>query len=181
MPSNPNLMKASSVLGGTLIVFLLDWFYLIYVTLHGLQPKNQPLALGSMSFSLPVEWLPVAGVVLLSLVLWYEESSRIFPKRGGPQIDSLANLRLLRVIAFSLAGFVFVLYVPNVLGSNWFWGVMSNISQLHGLALWLLNTEESAVQLNPVVGYSFSQILASTVMVACAWVLGGAGARRTVK
>ena len=178
MASSQSLIKASSVIGVTLIVFLLDWFYLIYVTLHGFQTKTQEIAFGTMNLSIPLEWLPIVGVVLLSLVLWYEESARIFPKRGVSQVDSLANLRLLRVITFSLAVFVFILYVPNVIGSNWFWSVMSSTSQLHGTALSLLSTEQSFVRLNPIYVYSLSQILASTAMVLSAWIIGGLGGRR---
>ncbi|HKM75480.1 MAG TPA: hypothetical protein VJZ32_03585 [Candidatus Bathyarchaeia archaeon] len=178
MAPSQTLIKASSVLGVTLVVFLLDWFYLIYVTLHGFQTKTQEIALGTMNLSIPLGWLPIVGVVLVSLVLWYEESARIFPKRGGPQIDTLANLRLLRVIAFSLAVFVFILYIPNVIGSNWFWGVMSSSSQLHGIALSLLSTEQSYLSLNPIWVYSLSQVLASAAMVVSAWILGGLGSRR---
>ncbi len=178
MASSQTLIKASSVLGVTLVVFLLDWFYLIYVTLHGFQTKTQEIAFGTMNLSIPLEWLPVVGVVILSLVLWYEQSARIFPKRGGPQIDTLANLRLLRVITLSIAVFVFILYIPNVIGSNWFWGVMSSTSQLHGIALSLLSTEQSLVSLNPIWGYSLSQVLASTAMALSAWILGGLGSRR---
>jgi len=178
MASNQSLVKASSVLGVTLIVFLLDWFYLNYATLHGFQTKIQEIAVGTMNLSIPIEWLPIVGVVLLSLVLWYEECSRIFPKRTGSQIDALANLRLLRLVTFSLAVFVFVLYIPNVIASNWFWSVMSSISQLHGIALYLLGTEESFVSLNAIWVYSLSQVLASTAMVLSAWILGGLGSFR---
>jgi hypothetical protein len=177
MPSSQSLIKASSVLGVTVIIFLLDWFYLTYVTLHGLQPKTQVILIGTMNLSLPLEWLPIVGVVLLSLVLWYEESARIFPKRGT-QIDTLANLRLLRLITLSLTIFVFILYVPNVVGSNWFWGVMSGISELHGIASYLLATEQSFMSLDPVWVYSLSQVLASTGMVVSAWLIGGLGTRR---
>jgi len=132
-----------------------------------------------MNLSIPLEWLPVVGVVLLSLVLWQEECSRIFPKRSGAQVDLLlANLRLLRVIMVSLAVFVFILYIPNVIGSNWFWGVMSRTSQLHGIALSLLPTEQSFVSLNPIWGYSLSQVVASTAMVLSACVIGSLGRRR---
>jgi hypothetical protein len=178
MASNQSLIKASSVLGVTLIVFLLDWFYLIYATLHGFQTKTQEIAFGTMNLSIPLEWMPVVGVVLLSLVLWYEESSRIFPKRTGSQIDTLASLRLLRLVTCSLAVFVFVLYIPNVIASNWFWGVMSSISELHGIALSMLSTEQSYVSLNAIWGYSLSQLLASTAMVLSAWILGGLGSFR---
>ncbi len=177
MASNQTLLKLCSVLGVTVVVFLLDWFYLIYVTLHGFEPRTQEVSLGSTSFALPLQWLPVLGILLLSLVLWHEESLRIFPKRGAQQSDPLASFRLLRVVAISLATFVVVLYVPNVIGSNWFWGVMSRISPMHFLAASLLNTEDSLVTLNPLWQYSLSQVLASTAMVLSAWILGGPGRR----
>lgn len=177
MASNQTLLKLSSVLGVTMIVFLVDWFYLIYVTLHGLQPRIQQISLESTSVSLPLQWFPVLGILLLSMVLWYEEFLRIFPKRGAQQPDPLAYLRLLRVITLSLAMFVVVLYIPNVMGSNWFWGVISNVSQMHFLASSLLHTEDSLVMLNPLWQYSMSQVLASTAMVFSAWVLGGPGRR----
>ena len=175
--SNPTLLKVSSVVGVTFAVFLLDWFYLMYVTVHGFETRTQKIMLGSMSFSFPLQWLPVIGIVLLSLVVWYEESARIFPRRGGLQVDPLASLRLFKVISASLAAFVLMLYLPNVLGSNWFWGVMSSVSQMHGFALSLLNTENSVVAAGPIWRYSLSQLLAATAMVLSAWIFGG-GAKR---
>ena len=177
LASNQTLLKLCSVLGVTMIVFLVDWFYLIYVTLHGLEPRIQPIPLESTSLSLPLQWLPVLGILLLSLVLWYEEFLRIFPKRGAQQSDPLQNLRLLRVITLSLAMFVVVLYIPNVMGSNWFWGVISKVSQMHFLASSVLQTEDWLVTLSPLWQYSMSQVLASTAMVLSAWVLGGPARR----
>jgi hypothetical protein len=180
VPSNPTLTKLSAVLGITAIVFLLDWFYVVYVTSHGFMPKTQEFTLGTLNLSIPLQWLPVAGVVLVSLVAWYEVSSTIFPRRAGPELDSLSSVRLMRVAAISLAAFVCVLYVPYVVGSGWFWARMSSasrISQIRDFALSLLSTDEPMMSLDPLWQYSISQFAALMAMVFSAWMFGRVGRR----
>ena len=64
------------------MIFLLDWFYLTYVVSKGLELKTQTYALNNANLSVPLLWLPVFGVVLLSVVTWYEAYYRVFPRRG---------------------------------------------------------------------------------------------------
>ena len=175
MPSNPTLTKISAILGVTVAVFLLDWFYVVYVTSYGFETKTQEFILGTLNFSIPLQWLPVAGVVLVSLVAWYEVTSTIFPRRAGPGLDSLSNVRLMRVVAISLAAFVCVLYIPYIVGSGWFWARMSSassISQIRDFAVSLLNTDKSMMSLDPLWQYSISQFAALMAMVFSAWVFG---------
>jgi hypothetical protein len=176
MPMNQTTMKLSSILGVTVVIVLLDWFYLSYITAHGFDLKTQQFALGGFSFSMPLQWLPVIGIVLVSLVTWYEVFARVFPRRGATEFDPLANLRLIRVIALSLALFICVLYIPYLIGSNWFWARLSDASrsftQLVGFGLSLLKTDESAMGLNPLWQYSLSQVLATGALVFAAWAFG---------
>jgi len=176
MSSSPTLVKVSSVLGVTVAIFLLDWFYVAYLIAHGFEVKAQELTVGGLSFSIPLQWLPVLGIVIMSLVAWYEVSARIFPRRAGPEIDPLARLRLMRVVAFSITIFVCVLYIPYLVGSNWFWARLSefgrSVSQVRDFGQSLLPTVESAVTLYPLWQYSLSQVLASGAMVFVAWVVG---------
>ena len=173
---NQTTMKLSSILGVTVIIFLLDWFYLFYITAHGFELKTQQFAFGVFSFSSPLQWLPVIGVVLVSFVTWYEVFARIFPRRGATELDPLANLRLVRVIALSLALFICVLYIPYLIGSNWYWARLSDASksfaQLQSLGLSLLNTDESVMGLNPLWQYSLTQVLATGALVFGAWAFG---------
>lgn len=174
------VVKLSSILGVSVLVFLLDWFYFIYLTSHGLDLKTQTFTLGSMSVSIPLQWLPVFGVVLLSLVTWYEAYYRIFPRRGI-EIDPLARMRLARAIVFSLTLFVLALYVPSLIGSSWFWTSLSeagkNIVQVRDFGNSLLNYVESLIGLNLLWQYSISQTLAPAVMVLGAWAFGRAARR----
>jgi hypothetical protein len=173
MPTNPTLKKLAAIVGVTVVLLLLDWFYIIYVTAHGFELKTQELALGGFKLSIPLQWLPVIGIVLVSLVGWYEVSYRIFPRRGVLELDPLANLRLLRVVIFSVALFVFILYIPSLIGSNWFWARLSDagrsISQVNGFGLSLLSTDESAMGLNPLLQYSVTQVLAGAALVFSTW------------
>jgi hypothetical protein len=170
-----NARKTTTVLGVSAAIFLIDWFYLTYITSHGLERKFQEVVLSNLTFSIPLQWLPVAGVVLVSVVVMQETIAVIFPRRTGSNVDSLSNIRLARVIAFSLAAFVCVLYLPYVLGSNWFWARMSgasSISQMRDLALWLLKTERPMMEMDPLWQYSTSQFLALMSMIFVAVMFG---------
>jgi len=157
-------------------ILLIDWFYLTYMTNHGLERKFQEIILSNLTISVPLQWLPVAGVVLVSVVVMQEVIAVIFPRRTGANVDTgLSNIRLVRVIAFSLAAFVCVLYIPYVLGSDWFWARMSSASgipQIRDLALWLLKTERPMVEMDPLWQYSTSELLALTSMVFVAAMFG---------
>jgi hypothetical protein len=175
VPKNPTLTRLSAVIGTTAVIFLLDWFYLTYITSKGFEPKAHEFVLGTLRVSIPLQWLPVMGVVLVSFVVWYEVSFAIFPRRVAAEQDTLSNLRLMRVIAFSLAGFVCVLYIPYIVGSDWFWARMStanNISQVRDFAQYLLNADQPLMALDQIWQYSISQFVALIVMSFFAWVFG---------
>jgi len=165
--------KVVSVIGVTVVVLLLDLLGVYYATSHGLNALGSALTLNG--FSLPVQWLPVIGVALVSLVVWYEVFTRIFPRRAGPEVDQLGRLRLLRVIIFALAAFAFMLFVPYLLGSNWFWAKLSHlsrsISQLQGFGKWMLGAETQFISLDPIWQYATVQLLSSATMVLAAWTL----------
>jgi len=163
------------IAASTLIVFLLDWFYVLYMTSHGLHLGVESLQVAGSSISVQLQWLPVIGVVLVVFVGWMDVSAHVFPKRGL-EVDTLGRVRLLRIFAVSLAMFVLVLYVPYLIGSNWFWaslsGLSKNIAQIGALGLALLSTDEWAMSLNPIWQYSLSQVLAALAWVSSAWAFG---------
>ena len=163
--------KLSSVLGVTIVVLLLDLLFVYYMTSHGISPMTNELKIGG--FSLQLQWLPVLGVALVSLVAWDDAFTRIFPRWVGPEADPLARLRLMRVIALSLAVFVCFLYVPFLLGSNWFWNGASALSrsftQFRGFGNWLLSVETPVLSLDPLWQYSITQILACGAMICFTW------------
>ena len=163
--------KFLSVIGVTVVVLLLDLLSVYYATSHGLNVMGKALVLDGTA--LPVQWLPVIGVAVVSLVVWYEVFTRLFPRRAGPETDQLARLRLLRVILFALAAFVFLLFVPYLFGSNWFWAKLSHLSQsigqLRGFGTWLLSAETQFTSLDPIWQYSTLQIISSAAMVLAAW------------
>ncbi len=172
-PLKQNRMKLLSVLLVSLLILLLDWFFMNYATTHGFDPKNQPVAVGGFSFQFPLQWLPVLGVLIVALVAWYEVSERIFPRRSGPESDPLGNIRTIRAIALSLAAFILILYLPYLLGSGWFWTRMSdasrNVSQLRDFGLSLLHTEEPVIRWTPIWQYAAAQLVATAGMVTVAW------------
>jgi hypothetical protein len=168
-------VKLTTIFGITILVLLLDWLYVIYITTHGLEVRTQPLMLDGVDYALPLEWLPVIGIAVVSLVAWYEVWGRIFPRRGV-EFDHLSNLRLVRVIVISVALFVCVLYIPMLLGSNWFWAGLSDmsksVSQVRDLALSLLGTDQAVGDIYPLYQYSISQVLATAALVLSAWSFG---------
>lgn len=172
LASKYNLMKVSSLAGVSAIILLLDWFYVLYITSHGLEIKAQALSIGSLTFSLPLEWLPVLGILLVSLVGWFDISGQIFPRRAGPEGDPLARVCLLRAITFSVMVFVCVLYIPYLFGSGWFWAGISRFTSFHSFGLYFLRTQESLMAFNPLWKYSASQVLAAGAMIFTAWIFG---------
>jgi len=164
--------KISSVLGVTVIVLLLDLLFVFYMTSHGLSSMTNELKIVGVGVQL--QWLPVLGVLIASLVAWYETFTRIFPRWVGPEADPLARMRLIRVITLSLTIFACFLYLPFLLGSNWFWDGVSAMSragnQFQGFGNWLLSVETPVLSLDPLWQYSITQILACGAMICSAWV-----------
>lgn len=163
--------KPLIVFGASVAVFLIDWFYLAYITARGLDLKFQDFTFGNLTLSIPLQWLPIVGALLVSVVMWQEVTATIYPRRAGSTVDQLSNLRLARAIIFSIAAFVCVLYIPYLVGSDWFWARMSSasgISQIRDLALWLLSTEQPALGVGPLWQYSISQFFALLSMVSVA-------------
>lgn len=169
MASNINRTKALWAVGIAAVIGVLDWFCMFYITSFTLQAKTQTLDVGGLTFLIPILWLPILGVFLATLVAWFEVSGKIFPRRTGPEIDQLGYPRLLRAVAFSVMTFVGVLYIPYLLGSNWFWTKVSSIPQLRDIGLTLLNTQGPMMTLDPLWQYSISQVLAAAAMVLVAW------------
>jgi hypothetical protein len=126
-------------------------------------------------FSLQLQWLPLFGVLIVALAVWSDAFTRIFPRWLGPEAEPTARLRLMRVVTVSLTAFACFLYVPYILGSNWFWLHLSHASHvigpLQGFGSWLENFEMPILTLNPVWQYSITQVLACAALVLCAWVL----------
>jgi len=173
LASRINVARTSAWLAVSALIFVLDWFYMAYMTEYGLEAKTQSFMLGGFNLQVPLLWLPVIGILLVSVVTLYDVILRIFPRRTGPEVDQLGNARFIRVIAFSVTAFAFVLYVPYILGSNWFWARLSDagrsITQLHGLGTSLLNTQEQFMTMNPLWQYSISQVLATAALILVAW------------
>jgi len=154
------------------MVLLLDLLFVFYIIAHGLNPMTNELNIGGVSIQL--QWLPVLGVLIVSLVAWNDAFTRIFPRWIGPEGDPLARLRLIRVITLSLAVFVCFLYLPFLLGSNWFWNGASalsrSITQFRSFENWLLGVEAPLLSLDPLWQYSATQILACGAMICFTWV-----------
>jgi len=175
MPKNPTSIKLSAVIGTTAAIFLLDWFFLSYMTSKGFELKIHEFAFSTFKFALPLQWLPVAGVVLVSLVVWYEVSITIFPRRSSIEQDNLASIRLARAVVIALAVFACVLYLPYIVGSDWFWTKLSgasSVSQIRDFGLSLLNTDQAVMAMDQIWQYSISQSVALMGMVFFAWVFG---------
>lgn len=175
MPKNPTSTRLSTIIATTAVIFLLDWFYLAYMTSKGFEPKIHEFMLGTFKLSIPIQWLPVLGVLLVSFVVWYEVSFTIFPRRVALEQDTLSNIRLMRAVVISIAVFVSVLYIPYIVGSDWFWARLSSvssISQIRDLGQSLLNTDQTLMGLDQIWQYSISQSAALMCMVLFAFILG---------
>ena len=151
---------------------LLDLLLVLYVTAHGFTPVNG-LAVGGLSIQLQL--LPLFGILVVALAASADAFTRIMPRWLGPESDPMARLRFLRVVSLFLAAFVCLLYVPYLLGSNWFWLHLSHVSHLigslQGFGVWLENLELPILALSAVWQYSVTQVLASATLVLFAWAL----------
>lgn len=165
--------KLSSILGWTVVVVLLDLFFVFYVMSHGFEPMTNGLVIGG--FTLQLQWLPLLGVLIVALAVWSDAFTRIFPRWLGPEAEPMARLRLMRVVTVSLTAFVCFLYLPYLLGSEWFWHHLSHmshvISPLRGFGIWLESVEMPILTLNPVWQYSITQLIACAALVFSAWAL----------
>lgn len=174
--ANGTLLKLASTVGTTLVILLLDWLLLVHLTAHGLALKVEEVRIASFSLQVPLQWLPIIGLIIVSLAAWYEVSSRILPRWGGVKLDLLVKLRLARAALVSVVLFASVLYIPYVVGSNWFWTMMSGLSksfsQLNSFALSMLRAEEPYMALNPLWKYSISQVLGAGTLMLVAAIFG---------
>lgn len=165
--------KVSAIAGATLIVILLDLLLVFYAVSHGFAPTTNEIMVGGINLQL--QWLPLLGILVVTIAALHDAFTRIFPRWLGPEADPMARLRLMRVVAVCLAAFVCFLYVPYLLGSDWFWLHLSHASHaigpLQGFGTWLENVEMPILALNPVWQYSITQVLASAVLVFFAWAL----------
>jgi len=163
--------KVISAVGWTVVVVLLDLLLVFYVTLHGFEPGASGLMV--WGFALQLQWLPPLGVLIVALAVWSDAFTRIFPRWLGPDADPMARLRLVRVITVSLTAFVCFLYIPYLLGSNWFWLRLSHLSHVIGslkaFGSWLENLEMPVLSLDPAWQYSITQVLACAALVLFAW------------
>ena len=163
--------KVSSVLGATVVIVLLDLLLVLYVMAHGFSSTNATVG----AFTLPVVWFPLVGVLVVALAAASDAFTRIFPRWLGPEADPTGRLRFLRVLTTSLALFVCVLYIPYLLGSNWFWAHLSRashlIGSLQGFGLWLEKFEMSILTMSPVWQYATVQVVAAFVLISSAWAL----------
>ena len=165
--------RVSAIAGVTLIVILLDLLLVLYVVSHGFSPMAKGIMIGGINVQL--QWLPLLGILIVSIAALQDAFTRLFPRWLVPEADPMARLRLMRVVAVCLAAFVCFLYVPYLLGSNWFWLQLSHashvIGQLQGFGSWLEKVEMPILALDPVWQYSITQILASAALVLFAWAL----------
>jgi hypothetical protein len=165
--------KVSAIAGVTLVVILLDLLLVFYAASHGFAPTANGIMVGGINLQL--QWLPLLGILIVSVASLHDAFTRIFPRWLGPGADPMASLRLMRVLAVCLAAFVCFLYVPYLLGSNWFWLHLSHashaVSQLQGFGTWLENVEMPILALDAVWQYSITQIVASAALVFFAWAL----------
>jgi hypothetical protein len=165
--------KVSVIAGVTLIVILLDLFLAFYAMSHGFAAPSNAIMVSGIDFQL--QWLPLVGLFILSVAVFNDVFARIFPRWLSPEADPMSRLRFIRVAAVCLAVFVCFLYVPYLLGSNWFWRHLSHAShavvQLNGFGTWLQSVEMPILALDPIWQYSITQILASAALVSFAWVL----------
>lgn len=152
---------------------LIDLLLIFYVLTHGFGSKGSGST--AVGLNLQLQWLPLVGVLFVSLAAFYDAFTRIFPRWLGPEADPLARLKFVRVVAVCIAAFACLLYLPFLLGSSWFWLHLSHVShaihQLQGFGTWLERVEMPILSLDAVWQYAATQILATAALILFAWAL----------
>jgi hypothetical protein len=156
------------------ITLLSEAIFLQYLVERGFKLKSEYLAIGGFTFSVPLPFIVVAGVLLVIIASWS------YTLRGS-ELRSASNgsLRLLRLArngANLIAVFLIALYSPYVIGSNIFWsslaGAVRNITQLVQFAQYLYTSIAELMQLDNLYKFAISQNIAAFSFALVSIILG---------
>jgi len=121
---------SAALLVATIIV--LQFFFIDYMFSHGFSPRNEQIKIGTLQVTVPIVLLPALGVTLVILSSWMfavDRTMRVRMKTDLRKQRMGADSRMVEVGALILGAYSLFLFIPYVLGSNWFITGANNLSQ----------------------------------------------------
>jgi len=104
-------------------IILLQFFFVNYMFSHGFSPGNERIKIGTLQVTVPIVLLPALGVTLVILSSWMftvDRTMRVRVKTDLRKQRMGADSRMVEVGALILGAYSLFLFIPYVLGSNWF-------------------------------------------------------------
>jgi len=113
-------------------IILLQLFFIDYMSSHGFSPRNEQVELATLQVAAPTVLLPTLGVTLVMLSSWMyavDRTMRVRMKTDLRRQRMEADSRMVEVGALILGTYSLFLFIPYILGSNWFITGANNLSQ----------------------------------------------------
>jgi len=149
------------------IVFL-QLFFIDYMLSHGFSPRNEQVEIGTLQVTAPIVLLPTVGVTLVMLSSWMyavDRTMRVRMKTDLRRQRIGADSRMVEVGALILGAYSLFLFIPYILGSNWFITGVNSLSQrLPQLGQWFASAYGSVIllmDLDSIWKFALSQNLAA--------------------
>ena len=149
-------------------IILLQFFFVDYMLSHGFSPSNEQVKIGSLQVTFPIVLLPALGVSLVMLSSWMYAVDRTMRVRVKTDLRKQrvgADLRMVEVGALILSVYSLFLFIPYILGSNWFITGANSLSQrlpqLGQFFVAAYGTVISLMDLDSIWKFALSQNLAA--------------------
>ena len=113
-------------------IILLQFFFINYMLSHGFSPSNEQVKIGTLQVTFPIVLLPALGVSLVILSSWVyavDRTMRVRVKTDLRKQRMGADSRMVEVGALILGAYSLFLFMPYILGSNWFIIGANSLSQ----------------------------------------------------
>ena len=149
-------------------VILLQIFFVDYMSLHGFSPVDKQIEIGTSPVAVPIVLLPAIGVILVLLSSWtyvVEKTMRVRMKVDLRKQRVKTVSRIIETGAWILWAYTMFLFIPYILGSNWFITGVHNLSlNLPQLGEFFASAYESVIpmmDLDLIWKFALSQNLAA--------------------
>ncbi len=159
------IISAAVLIAATI---LLQVFFVEYMSFHGFSLRNEQIKIGTLEVFVPIVLLPTLGVTLVILSSWMYAVERTMRVRIKADLRKQRIERVSRMVetsALILGNYSLFLFIPYILGSNWFMTGVNNLStnlpQLGWFFAIAYGTIISLMDLDSIWKFALSQNLAA--------------------
>jgi len=132
-------------------VTLLQIFFIDYISSHGFSPRHEQIEIGALQATVPIVLLPALGVTLVILTSWMyavDRTLRVRMKVDLRRQRTETVSRMVETSAWILWAYSLFLFIPYILGSNWFITSVYHLSlNLPQLGQFFASAYESVISL----------------------------------